>query len=106
MEELMEHWFFIGGHPIKALFRNCPGSAKRSGERGRRNQWNTGDGNTGSAAARDSKRNAGPSDFCPASQFRFAWRKTERFSKTGPAPNAEFDNDHHGLLLGPRILSK
>ena len=65
MEELMEHWFFIEGHPIKALFHNCPGSAKRSGERGRRNQWNTGDGNTGSAAARDSKRDAGQVQSLP-----------------------------------------
>ena len=34
----------------------CP--LRASGTRGRRNQWNTGDGNTGSAAARDSKRGA------------------------------------------------
>ena len=32
----------------------CP--LRASGTRGRRNQWNTGDGNTGSAAVRDSKR--------------------------------------------------
>ena len=32
----------------------CP--LRASGTRGRRNQWNTGDGNTGSAAARDSKK--------------------------------------------------
>ena len=40
MEELMEHWFFVEGHPIKALFRNCLGSAKRSGERGKK-RWSS-----------------------------------------------------------------
>ena len=44
---------------------------------------------------------AGPCGLCPAKQFQFAWQKAKRFSKTVPAPNAEFDNDHHGLLLGP-----
>ncbi len=46
------------------------------------------------------KRNAGPFSLCPTSQFRFAWRKIEIFSKTGPAPNASGSLDHHGLLLG------
>ena len=46
------------------------------------------------------KRNAGPFSLCPTSQFRFAWRKIESFSKTGPAPNASGSLDHHGLLLG------
>ena len=41
----------------------CP--LRASGTRGRRNQWNTGGGrNTGSAAARDSKRGAGQMRSC------------------------------------------
>ena len=51
--------------------------------------------------AGSAERAAGPCGLCPTQQFRFAWRKTERFSKTGPAPNTESDNDHHGLFLGP-----
>ena len=115
---------------------DCPSSVKRSGgtsrliagSDGRRNQWNTGDGNTGSTAARDSsgplsrngpskhssataraalseagsaERAAGPCGLCPTQQFRFAWRKTERFSKAVPAPNAESSRNQHGLLLRP-----
>ena len=81
MEELMEHWFFIGGHPIKALFHNCPGSAKRSGERGKR-CWSL-------------------PIFARPCNSEFAWQKAKRFSKTGPAPNASSSLDRQGLLLGP-----
>ena len=46
----------------------CP--LRASGTRGRRNQWNTGDGNTGSAAARDSKREAGQMRSCTPTNHR------------------------------------
>ena len=43
-------------------------SLRASGTRGRRSQWNTGDGNTGSAAARDRKRGAVQMRPCPPIQ--------------------------------------
>ena len=53
------NWFSLF-FPLPLLSRKI----QRSGS-GRRNQWNTGDGNTARPAGRDSKREAGPVRFHP-----------------------------------------
>ena len=61
----------------------CP--LRASGTRGRRNQWNTGDGNTGSAAARDSKREAGQIRSCAPMSSASAPRESIAKSARHPA---------------------
>ena len=61
----------------------CP--LRASGTRGRRNQWNTGDGNTGSAAARDSKRGAGQMRSCTPTTSVPAPRESTAKSLRPPA---------------------
>ena len=86
MEESMEHCFFIEEQAIKVLFRNCPGSAKRSGERGK-------------------KRWSSPVFACPRNS-NSRGKRLKDSAKPGPRPTLHLASTAKVSCWDPRILSK
>ena len=110
------------GRPASKCCLECPGSAKRSG--GTSPTAASGGGREGEewqqqgvqggrfiaraarpCCNRSAERAASPFSLCPSPQFRFAWLKTEKFSKAVPAPNAKSSLDYQRSLSGtPRLV--